>query len=308
MILNTGMRTDIPAFYSEWLMNRIREGFVMVRNPYRPELVTRYALDPKVVDVLAFCTKNPAPLLAYLDELKRFRMFWFVTVTPYGRDIEPHVPDKKAVLESVCRLSESIGIDAVSLRYDPIFISEKYSVSYHIRAFTTICETLNGFINQAVISFIDLYDKTRRSFPEAREVSPEQRLQIGEAFAEIGRKNGIAVRSCFEGDDLAPCGIDPSGCMTKEILEQAAGIRLSPPKTPGARPGCRCLLGSDIGVYNTCPHLCRYCYANYDRLSVMQNIRRHDPRSPLLIGHLNAGDIVRDAKQESYLDPQISLL
>lgn len=307
MILNTGMRTDIPAFYGEWLLNRIREGYVLVRNPFRPELVTRYALDPKVVDVLAFCTKNPAPLLPYMDELAPFRQFWFVTITPYGKDIEPNVPDKHRVLESFRALSEIVGRDAVSLRYDPIFITEKYSVDYHLRAFGKILDALEGYTTQAVISFIDLYAKTRHNFPEGREVAPQERTAIGSAFAAIGRAHGVTVRSCVEGEDLAPCGVDVSGCMTKEILERAAGVRLSVPKKPNARQACNCVLGNDIGAYNTCPHLCRYCYANHDRLTVLQNVARHNPRSPLLIGELQPGDVVHEAKQESYLDSQISL-
>lgn len=108
MIIQTGMRTDIPAFYSKWLLNRIREGFVCVRNPYNPSQVTRYSLSPEVVDLIAFCTKNPAPMLPYLDELKNYGQYWFVTITPYGRDIEPNVPAKEAVMRSFQQLSEVV--------------------------------------------------------------------------------------------------------------------------------------------------------------------------------------------------------
>lgn len=307
MIINTGMRTDIPAFYSKWLINRIREGYVLVRNPYHPELVTRYELDPAVVDILSFCSKNPSPMLPYLDELKKFHQFWFVTVTPYGKDIEPHVPNKYLVLDSFRKISEKIGVNAISLRYDPIFITKKYDLDYHIRAFGKIAVYLEGYTKQAVISFIDLYQKTKHNFPEVREVTPDERIQIGKAFAEIGKQHGITVRSCFEGSDLAPFGIDIQGCMTKEILENAAGIKLDMPKKQSARPGCQCLLGNDIGVYNTCPHLCRYCYANYDKQSVINNFRNHDPDSPLLIGHIQENDIIKTANQYSYISNQISL-
>ncbi|MBO5998625.1 MAG: DUF1848 family protein, partial [Lachnospiraceae bacterium] len=128
MILNTGNRTDIPAFYSEWFMNRVREGFALVRNPYYPGQVLRYRIDPEVVDIIAFCTKNPAPMLRddYMEELSRFGQFWFVTVTPYGRDIEPDVPDKDEVMESFCRLSEFAGVKRIGWRYDPVFLSDRY--------------------------------------------------------------------------------------------------------------------------------------------------------------------------------------
>ena len=307
MIINTGMRTDIPAYYSEWFKNRISEGYVMVRNPFQPQLVTRYELNPKVVDLLVFCSKNPAPMLRFEDVLRPFRQFWFVTVTPYGKEIEPNVPDKYFVLDTVKRLTQTAGSNAVCLRYDPVFITEKYSLAYHIRAFEKIAAYLDGYLNQAVISFIDLYAKTKRNFPEAREVTQEERPAIGKAFAQIGREHGITVRSCCEGEELAQFGIDVSGCMTKEILERAAGIRMNIPKKPGARQECHCVLGNDIGAYNTCPHLCRYCYANYDKLSVMKHYAAHDPHSPFLTGGGRPDDIVRQADQYSYLSNQISL-
>lgn len=109
MILHTGMRTDIPAFYTPWFLNRLREGFVLVRNPFDPSAVTRYRLEPSVVDLFCFCTKNPAPMLPHLAALEPFGQYWFVTITPYGRDIEPNVPPKEQVLESFLRLSEKLG-------------------------------------------------------------------------------------------------------------------------------------------------------------------------------------------------------
>ena len=135
MILNTGSRTDIPAYYSEWFYNRIREGYVLVRNPYYPSQVTRYTLDPAVIDMMVFCTKNPSPMFDSFSLLEPFDTFWFVTITPYGKEIEPHVPDKEQVMDSFLRLSELVGAGRMSWRYDPIFISEKYSADYHIKQF-----------------------------------------------------------------------------------------------------------------------------------------------------------------------------
>ena len=114
MIIQTGMRTDIPAFYSKWFLNRIKEGYVCVRNPYNPKQVTKYSLSPEVVDLIAFCTKNPLPMLPFLDELKPYGQYWFVTITPYGRDIEPNVPDKETVMEGFKELSDVVGADSTS--------------------------------------------------------------------------------------------------------------------------------------------------------------------------------------------------
>lgn len=308
MILNTGNRTDIPAFYSEWFYNRIREGYVLTRNPYYPEQVLRYCLDPEVVDILCFCTKNPKPMLDRLDELERFRQFWFVTITPYGRDIEPFVPEWEAVADSFCRLSERLGIHAISWRYDPIFISNEYPVAFHLEHFEKMAGKMQGAVDNCVISFIDLYEKTKRNFPGVREVRCEERDQIGREFVRIGRKYGIQIRTCCEGTELMKYGVDVSGCMTKNILERAIGCVLEvPEKGNSKREGCDCLLGSDIGMYNTCGHGCLYCYANYDRETVERNMRLHDPESPFLIGGFREGDVVKEARQVSCCSGQMKL-
>ena len=307
MILNTGSRTDIPAYYSTWFMNRIRAGFVMARNPYYPKQVYRFDLDPDTVDIMSFCTKNPAPMLEHLDELKDFRQLWYVTLTPYAKDIEPNVPDKHEVIRSVQKLSEKLGRDHVIWRYDPVFLSERYSKEYHKRAFKTIASELHGYVTRVVISYIDLYEKTKKNFPEVNEVSWEDQCELTKYFADIAREYGMKVYMCLEDQRLSAFGVDMNGCMNRQLLEEALNIKLTVPKTPTARAGCDCLLGNDIGAYNTCAHFCRYCYANYDRRLVMDNMKKHDPNSPLLIGDLEEGDTIRQAKQVSWIDPQIQL-
>ena len=308
MIINTGQRTDIPAFYSEWFVNRLKAGFVLVRNPYNPKSVTRYRLTPDMVDLIGFCTKNPAPMLPHKDLLRPFGQYWYVTITPYGKDIEPHVPGKLQVLESFKRLSDTVGVHRIGWRYDPIFISESWPVERHIKAFAYMAKELSGYTRTAVISFIDLYEKTKRNFPEVRSVSPKDRLTLGKAMVEIGSQYGITIRPCAEGNELAPYGADCSGCMTIAMYEQALRQRLKVPRLQPARKECACYLGGDIGAYNTCGHFCRYCYANYDTNTVRRNMAAHDPESPLLIGHLTPEDQVHEAKQESWIDPQIDML
>ncbi len=307
MIINTGQRTDIPAFYADWFVNRLKAGFVLVRNPYNPRSVTRYRLSPEVVDLIGFCTKNPAPMLPHMDLLRPYGQYWYVTITPYGKEIEPGVPDKREVLDSFRRLSDTVGPDRMGWRYDPVFISGDYPAERHIRAFEYMAQTLSGYTRTAVISFVDLYEKTKRNFPEVRPVTAEQRLLLGKAFAEIAGQYGMTLRPCGEGDELARFSADCSGCMTVAMYEQALGRRLKVPKTAPARKECACYLGGDIGAYNTCGHLCRYCYANYDAATVRKNLAAHDPESPLLIGHLEPGDQVHEAKQESWIDPQITM-
>lgn len=303
MIINTGQRTDIPAFYSQWFANRLKAGFVLVRNPYNPKSVIRYRLTPDVVDLVGFCTKNPAPMLPYMDLLEPFGQWWYVTITPYGKDIEPNVPDKLKVLESFRQLSEIIGADRMGWRYDPIFISEEWPAERHIKAFEYMARTLEGYTHTAVISFIDLYEKTRKNFPEVQSVPGNERLRLGKAFVEIATRYGMTVRPCAEGTDLARFGADCSGCMTVAMYEKALHKNLIVPRFAPARKECACYLGCDIGAYNTCGHLCRYCYANYDAATVRHNMKLHDLESPLLIGHLLPDDEVHDAVQESWIDP-----
>ena len=308
MIINTGSRTDIPAYFSEWFYNRIREGYVLTRNPYYPQQVTRLSLSPEVVDCICFCTKNPAPMLDRLDKLDSYGQFWFVTITPYGKDVEPGVPDKKQVIQSFQQLSSKVGRHGIGWRYDPIFLMEKYTLEYHLQAFEQMAQALSGYTEQCVISFIDLYEKTKKNFPGVRAVSRLEQEQITEAFVEIAQRYGMQIYTCLENEDLARFGVDTSGCMTQKIIERAIGQNLTVPKSlSAAREGCQCLLGNDIGMYNTCGHGCRYCYANYDMDTVHKNMRLHDPTSPLLIGYLRVEDVVKEAKQRSYVDGQLRL-
>ncbi|MBP5774222.1 MAG: DUF1848 domain-containing protein [Clostridiales bacterium] len=309
MIIQTGMRTDIPAFYSEWFINRIKEGFVLVRNPYNPVQVTRYSLSPDVVDLISFCTKNPAPMLDKMEHLDPYGQYWFVTITPYGKDIEPNVPDKQKVMESFKRLSDKAGIDSMGWRYDPILVDGSHTVEWHIEKFDEMAKTLCGYTKTCVISFIDIYKKVEKNFPEAREVSAGDKLTIGKTFIEIANKYGMTIRPCAEGTSLAEYGADCSGCMTVKTYETALHCNLTVPKKgKNQRNGeCACLLGTDIGAYDTCGHLCRYCYANTDPDLVRQNMRKHDPKSPFLLGNSYPEDVIHEADQRSWIDKQMRL-
>ena len=326
MILNTGMRTDIPAYFSKWFLNRIREGYVLTRNPYNPLPGPRYRLAPEVVDILCFGTKNPGPLLPHLDEIGKFRTFWFVTMNPYGRELEPHVPYWKKVAEYIRELSREFGPRAVSWRVSPIIVNGRYTVPWHIDRFAEMAESLSGAVETCMIAFLDLYAKTVRNFPEGRQVAPWEKAEIGKAFAETARRNGIRLIGCYEDQDLKKYGVDVSGCMTHHALEHIGDIKLTIPKSERGvqkRPGSSasisdeerkeyweqggCLLGNDIGAYNTCPHGCRYCYANFDQAAVAANFRLHDAESPYPVGGAIEGDVIHDARQVSWIEHQMSI-
>ena len=308
MIIQTGMRTDIPAFYSEWFANRLKEGYALTRNPYNASQVTRYSLDPKVVDLIAFCSKNPGPMLKYVDLLKPYAgTYWFVTITPYGRDYEPNVPEIDKVIEDFKTISRIVGPDSMGWRYDPIFINDIYTVEKHLEAYEHIASELSGYTKTCVISFIDLYQKVRKNFPEARTVGKADRLYLGEKMIKIAGSYGMTVKPCAEGKELAQFGADCRGCMTTDVYEKAIGLSMDFPKKKPLRQECECFMGNDIGAYNTCPHLCRYCYANYDEETVRRNYRLHDLQSPFLIGGSLPGDVIHEADQKSYINGQMTL-
>lgn len=311
MILNTGSRTDIPAYYSEWFYNRVRAGFVLVRNPYYPSQVTKYLLNPEVVDMIVFCTKNPQPMLndtaSFVTLLSTFDTFWFVTITPYETDIEPFVPPREQAIDSFRKISDLAGKQRTSWRYDPIFITEKYSAAYHIEQFSAMAQILSKYTSQCVVSFIDLYEKTKKNFRGIRSVTHEEQEQLIAAFSETARAYGLQIHLCCENRALVRENVDADGCMSKAVLEKALGCNLKVPQKKMARAECACLLGADIGAYNTCGHGCLYCYANYDRATVISNRRNHDPLSPFLIGNQREDDIVKDAVQKSWKNGQLDL-
>ncbi|MEE3487357.1 MAG: DUF1848 domain-containing protein [Bulleidia sp.] len=307
MIINTGQRTDIPAFYAEWFASRLKEGFVCVRNPFDFHAVTRYQLNPDVVDLIGFCSKNPAGMFPYMDLLKPYHQFWYVTLTPYGKDIEPNVPDKHQVIRDFQQLSSIVGKANIGWRYDPVFLSKRYDIVYHLRAFETIAKELDGYTDIVVISFIDLYEKVKRSFPEVQAVPDDEAIMLGKQLIAIAKEHHMTLKTCSEGTLLEPYGADCRGCMTVDMYEKAIGQKLNMPSWHPNRTGCACYLACDIGAYDSCMHLCRYCYANNSRRKVLENHARHDPHSPFLIGNYMEGDRIHDAVQKSWRKAQISM-
>lgn len=307
MIIQTGMRTDIPAFYSTWFANRLQDGYVMVRNPYNPSAVTKYILDPSLVDMIGFCTKNPQPMFRYMDLLEPYGQYWFVTITPYGKDIEPNVPAAEEVCRVFRELSNMVGINSIGWRYDPIILNKEWTIDRHISCFRQMAAVLSGYTHAAVISFIDLYRKVERNYPSARSVPLSGQLVLTDAFVRIGKEYGITIKPCGESRELEKTGADCSGCMTIKTFETAIGQNLSVPPNPNNRKECACYLTGDIGTYNTCGHLCRYCYANANPETVRRNMHLHDPGSPLLVGNVQPGDMIHQAKQASWINHQMRI-
>lgn len=295
IILNISVRTDIVAFYSDWLIKRLHEGFVDVRNPFNEKLVNRIFFDD--VDLILFCTKNPIPIL---DKLQYFNMpiLFQVTLTPYKKDIEPNVPSKKEIIESIKKLSKIVGIKNLSVRYDPIFISDKYNIEYHIKAFNKLCLLLNGYIDKIIVSFIDDYKNVRKNkkIINYKPFTENDYKLIGENFSAIAKQNNIKVQTCFEDRNLVEYGFVKGECISHELAYRLTGKTY---KNWSARKlkKCNCVQMVDIGAYNSCKHFCKYCYANYDEQQVNKNIKKHNKNSSLLIGELSSDDIIKIRKK-----------
>lgn len=291
MILNVSGRTDIVALYTEWFMNRYKEGYVDVRNPFNPKMVSRIYFED--VDAIMFCTKNPIPILNYLKEIDKPILF-HVTLTPYKKDIEPNVPPKATIIEAIKELSKVVGIDNLSIRYDPIFLSDKYNVDYHIKAFDRMCSLLEGYVKQIIVSFIDDYKNVRKNEKtlKFRAFTESDYKKIGTSFSESVKKYGMTVQTCFEDRNLVEYGFKKGECISHELAYKITG-KAYKNWTARKEQKCNCVQMVDIGVYNTCKHFCKYCYANYDEKKVNSNFLNHNPTSSLLVGELEEDDIIK---------------
>lgn len=300
MIVSVSRRTDIPAFYSEWFFNRIKEGFAYVQNPMNINQISKIELTPQTVDCFVFWTKNPEPMLERLDELKDFKFYFQFTITGYKNDVEKGIKDKKRIIEVFKELSNKIGKEKVILRYDPILLSKKYTIDYHIAAFKKLCKQLNGYTDKCVISFVDLYKKTERNTKNLglTEMTQESMEEIGKMFSKIAQENNMIIETCSEAIDLQRYGIEKGKCIDDRLVSKILGCKVDVSKDKTQREVCGCVKSADIGQYNTCRHHCAYCYANFNYKTVENNTLLHDVQSPMLIGRpsVNAKITSRDMK------------
>lgn len=310
MILSVSRRTDIPACYSEWFFNRIKEGSVYVRNPMNAHQVSKIDITPKVVDCIVFWTKNPEPVLDRLDELTSYNYYFQFTLTGYGKDIERNVPHKKEKMIPVFQaLSKKIGMKKVIWRYDPIIFTKKYTPEYHLKAYEQIAAALNGYTAKCVISFVDVYAKTRKNMELLDSYEPDKKelSTFAKKLADLAKYNGMAVGTCAEKINLDECGIEHNCCIDKSLIEDLAGCRIKAEKDKNQRRECGCIASVDIGTYNTCKNGCKYCYANYSEESVIKNCGKYDPASPILCSSLNENDTVTERKVKSLKEQQLSI-
>lgn len=311
MIISASRRTDIPNYYSDWFFNRIKEGYVYVRNPMNIHQVSRVSLKPDVVDGIVFWTKNPTRMINRLNELRDYVYYFQFTLNSYSTDAEPNVPSKSDVIIPVFqKLSKIIGKDKVIWRYDPIFFTEKYSIDYHVKYFGLMAAKLAPYTEKCTISFIDFYKNIQKNTRTLGIIQPtiEQTEEIAQKLSLIAMNAGLPVETCAEEIDLQKFGVNHSSCIDKSRLERIGGYTLKVEKDINQRAICGCISSIDIGAYNTCLNECLYCYANYSKKTVDNNFGEHDSSSPLLFGLVGANDVIKEREVKSCKECQISFL
>lgn len=309
MIISASRRTDIPAFYSQWFLNRIKEGYVLVPNPFNPKMISKVSLDPTIIDCIVFWTKNPTPIINKLDKLNPYKYYFQFTLNPYGPEIEKNLPSIEKRIDTFKRLSDKIGKEKVIWRYDPILTNEKYNVSFHQEAFISMANKLKDYTEKCILGFIDHYQHIRNSVSKfnIKPLGQEEIEEIAVSFKETTNKNFL-LNTCTVKVDLRHLDIPSGLCIDKQLIERITGYPISAKKDKNQRDICNCIESIDIGTYETCLNGCIYCYAikgNYN--TVEYNIKKHDKDSPLLIGHLHTDDIVKERAMKSLRDSQFSL-
>ncbi len=312
MIISASRRTDIPAFYGEWFMNRIKAGYFLRVNPVNRKQQKLISLFPEDVDCFVFWSKDPSPFLKNLEELdeRAFKYYFQYTLNDYPLIFEPRLPDLLARTETFKRLSNKIGPARVIWRYDPIIISNQTSIEFHLRRFAKLASILGHYTHRVTISFLDMYGKANAKLNKFKELNklvgenitaPESKEKIDFLVRElnlIARGAGLEIQTCAEIADLDKHGVKHGKCIDPELINKVFGLSLNIKKDPAQRPECLCAIAVDMGFYDTCRFNCTYCYATISDKAVQNNILKHNPKSPSMLGNYDSKIYVKLARQQ----------
>ena len=309
MIISASRRTDIPAFFSDWFLNRIREGYVYVRNPMNPHQVSRISLAPEVVDCIVFWSKNPAPMAGKLKRLEEYLYYFQFTLNAYGRDMEAHLPFLDDRIDTFIRLSEQLGRHRVIWRYDPVIVNGRYPLDWHRERFGYIADRLGSYTEKVTISFIDLYPKIAGAIrgKDIHELSHDRKVTLAESFAGIAHAHKLAIDTCAEDIDLDAFGIEHARCIDDRLVSRLLGCAVDVERDKNQRPACGCAASIDIGAYDTCSNGCAYCYANHSPNVRRRNLQAYHPDAPLLCSQVTELDKVTERRVKSQRSGQMRL-
>jgi len=298
MIISASRRTDIPAYYAEWMVNRIKEHFVYVRNPINNHQASKINLDPEAVDCIVFWSKNPKPMLDKLQHFNNYTYYFQFTLNPYDNEIEKNLPPKDEIIETFKKLSDITGPQRIIWRYDPILLNKRYTIEYHITNFEEIARQLKDFTEKVTFSFIDFYKKITGNIKSncITEITFEEKKIIAENFSKIANENNFLIDTCAEDIELSQYNIGHAKCIDDKLIAKIIGNNLSVDKDKNQRLECGCVSSVDIGEYNSCLNGCVYCYANNSRETAAKNNLKHNKLSSLLIGDINNSDVIYERK------------
>ncbi len=308
MIISVSRRTDIPAYFPQWFVKRVRQGFVYARNPFSFHQIGKVSLQTGDVDCFVFWTKDPLNLMKHLDEIRRYPYYFQITLTPYGKDMEPGIRDKNDIVKTFRELSLLIGKERVVWRYDPIIFTDKMTADYHIHEFGRLVDQIGSYAESAVISFFDLYKGMEEKVLKNKIISiSETDIKVlAHGFSKKAEKIGLRLETCAEKADLSEFGIEHGSCVDARIISSITGKSFSALKDKNQREFCGCIGSIDIGSYDSCPARCIYCYANHSEKKLSHNISHHIPDSPLLTGEVLAEDKIYERTQLNSRQPRLN--
>lgn len=297
VIISASRATDIPAFYGDWLMNRLREGYVKRLNPFNGK---PYYISFKHTRAVIFWTKNVRPFFQYINDIKALNLNYYFqyTLTGYGPELEPNVPPLPERVDTFIELSERIGPEKMIWRFDPYILMHEQTSEDLLEITDKIAQRLKNHTGKMVFSFADIsrYQKVKRNMKgiNYREFSEKEMHLLAEGLQKMNKNWGLQLAACAEQVDLSGYGIDRNKCIDDELLLKLfpndiklcefLGVKTDLDidstqyktlKDPGQRADCGCIQSKDIGQYNTCPHGCRYCYANASMQTAMENFNKH---------------------------------
>ncbi len=264
--------------------------------------VSKVILRPDIIDCIVFWTKDPRKILEQLDSLSPYNYYFQITINPYDRTIEKNLPPKNVIVNSFKILAQKIGSDRVIWRYDPIILTEEFNIAFHIKHFGILASELSGHTNKCIISFLNVYQKTKRNMQDIlyKSINEETMQQIAKELVSIGEKHDIEIEACSQPTNLSTIGIKQAKCIDDHLISQIVGQDLEIPRDKNQRQACGCVTSIDIGVYNTCLHNCIYCYANFSNRTVAKQVKGHDKKSPMLIGNIEPEDKITERKMTVY--------
>jgi hypothetical protein len=300
LIISASRRTDIPAFYAAWFINRVRAGYCTVTSPVNRKLVSYVSLKPEDVDVVVFWTRDARPMIPFLPELdeRGYRYYFLYTLMDNPRALDPGSPPPAVSLGSFRELSRHAGPERVVWRYDPIVFSNVTSARFHEESYEHLARALKGHTRRSLFSIVTSYRKTDERMRELKRQGidleekggplPKGFEDLMRAMVRIAGENGMKLASCAETLDLEPYGIRPGKCIDDDYIAETFGIKVTGRKDPSQRSACGCVVSRDIGMYDSCLFGCRYCYATGSFESARANYKEHDPESPSLLGRYEA--------------------